>query len=396
MSSSTDAKETTPAAAEAPPLEDWQVQRDAFKAQGDAAFRLGHSWAAAIRAYTEALSLDPEHAALLSNRSAAYLRNGQKSAALHDAQACVKLGTLALKGKSRLAAALQALGRYRPALLEWQSILQEDATYAAALQGVQTCQAALPPTEDDNKVAAAAPAAAEGDDSEDDLADFFNEVEDATEAVVQQKKEEATSSTSQIKKHKENLGSVTEQLDRLLADNYQWRNLNPFFVMDLPHTATVDEIQRRYKALSLLLHPDKNPGHARAQEAYDEILQAKAKLLDDPDKANHARQLVAEGVKHGERDFRTQKATGAGTNSSSLKDCQDKAVQRIFAEVEYKRRTILERERAQEQRERSQEEEGVQKERQEVKFNKSWKEEDRVGKRVGNWRSFEKKKKPKV
>jgi len=368
-------------------MEDWEVQRDDLKEQGDAAFRLGQL-AAAIRSYSEALSLDPEHAVLLSNRSAAYLKNGQKSAALHDAQACVKIGTLGLKGQSRLAAALQALGRFRPALQEWESILEKDPTYAAAVQGAKTCRSSLPVEEEDTKPQAKNTDQPAGDEEEDDLADFFNEVEEAAVAVVQQKKEEAAVTSHEIMKHKTSLGTVKDQIDRLLADNYEWRNLNPFFVLDLPHTATVDDIQRRYKALSLLLHPDKNQNEPKAQEAYDEVLKAKTVLLDDPDKANHARQLAEQGFIQGESDY----AKGGG----SLEECQKNAVQRIFAEVEYKRRQVRERERQQEMRERQQEEEGAKKEKEAVKFDQQWREEERVGKRVGNWRGFRKKKKAKI
>lgn len=370
-------------------MEDWQVQRDELKKQGDDAFRLGQL-GSAIRCYTEALSLDPEHAVILSNRSAAYLKNGQKSAALHDAQACVKFGTLGLKGQGRLAAALQALGRFRPALAEWQSILEKDANYAAAVQGAKACKDALPP-DDEHEQKDAKPGAKKeeaGDNEEDDLADFFDEVEEAAEAVAKQKVVEAATTSHEIFKHKTNLGSAKDQISRLLADNYQWRNLNPFFVFDLPHTATDDELQRRYKALSLLLHPDKNRNEERAQEAYDQVLQAKVKLLDDPIKANHVRQLIEEGMKQGERDFKK--------NGGTLEEAQSKAVHKIFAEIEYKRRLVLERERQQEFRVRQQEEEGVKKEKDAVKFDKEWKQEERVGKRVGNWRDFAKKKKPKV
>ena len=69
--------------------EDWKVQLDANKSLGDAAFRSG-DYGTAIKHYSDALSLDPTHATLLSNRSAAYLRHGEKSKALHDAQACVE------------------------------------------------------------------------------------------------------------------------------------------------------------------------------------------------------------------------------------------------------------------------------------------------------------------
>ena len=373
--------------------EDWEIQRDQLKKEGDAAFGLGQ-WGSAVRSYSEALSLDPQHAVLLSNRSAAYLKNGQKSAALHDAQACVQLGTLGLKGQSRLAAALQALGRWRPALRTWEAILEQDPRYAAALHGVETCRAALslsPSVVEEEK----ADEQQQDDDDDDDLADFFQDVEEAAQTVVEQRQQEATTTSHEIMKHKTNLGTVQDQIARLLADNYQWRNLNPFYVLDLPHTATADALQRRYKALSLLLHPDKNVhDQARAQQAYDEVLKAKAVLLDDPDKANHVRQLVEQGLQQGQEEFNRQTMGGGG--GCSLEECQSKAVQRIFAEIEYKRRQVLERQRQQEMRERQQEEEGLRKEKEAAKFDQAWREGERVDKRVGNWRGFQKKKKAKI
>jgi tetratricopeptide (TPR) repeat protein len=383
--------------------EDWQVQRDALKKDGDSAFRLGQ-FAAAIRAYSEAVSLDPDHAVLLSNRSAAYLKNGQKSAALHDAQRCVQLGTLGLKGQSRLAAALQSLGRYRPALLEWEKILSKDPNYTAAVQGAQTCREALQEQQqqtnekNNNETTTTATTTEQNppdeEEEEDDLADFFDEVEEVEQTVVQQKLQEATATSHEIIKHKTNLGTVQEQIQRLLADNYQWRNLNPFYVLDLPHTATTEEIQRRYKALSLLLHPDKNQNQdeTKVQLAYDEVLKAKAILIDDMDKANHTRQLIEEGRKQGEKDFKNS----GNTTTASLEEFQTKAVQRIFAEIEYKRRQVLERQRELELRERQQQEEVVNKQKVDRQFDKQWRETNRVDKRVGDWRGFQKKKKPKI
>ena len=62
--------------------EDWQIQRDANKSLGDAAFR-SKNYAEAISHYTQALSLDPTHFVLLSNRSAAHLSNGEKLSLIH-------------------------------------------------------------------------------------------------------------------------------------------------------------------------------------------------------------------------------------------------------------------------------------------------------------------------
>jgi len=360
------------------PPEDWQVQLDAHKLQGDAAFRSA-DFSGAIRHYTAALSLDPTHATLLSNRSAAYLRNKEKSKALHDAQA---IGDrMGIKGYSRLAAALQSLGRWQPALEQWEKILQEKADHPAALEGKKVCDAALKKEQGEKAK----------EEEEDELDDFFNEMEDVAAAT---KKEQLQAgepkATDAILNHKKDLGTAEQQLKRLLADKYEWRNLNPFYVLDISHEAGPEDIARRYKALSLLLHPDKNRNSGLDAEmlqlAFDEVLKAKAKLQDE-DKANHVKQLVEAGMKQGEEDHAVQ--------GGDLKDLQDKAVQKVFATAEYNRRQMEERTRNQEKREREQEKEGMDKLKNERDFNVNWKQENRVEKRIGNWRDFAKKKKQK-
>jgi len=72
--------------------DDWKIQRDAEKQLGDASFRSG-DYRTALAHYTAALSVDPDFAVALSNRSACYMKVGEKSRTLHDAQACVGLGT---------------------------------------------------------------------------------------------------------------------------------------------------------------------------------------------------------------------------------------------------------------------------------------------------------------
>jgi DnaJ family protein C protein 8 len=252
--------------------DDWKIQRDESKAAGDAAFREA-DYTTAIHHYSAALSVDPDHAALLSNRSAAYLKSSQKSKALHDAQACVRIGTMGYKGHSRLAAALQSLGRYKPALDSWKVVVLQDPNNQAALKGVQDCQAAAEVAAAEEKAvqekAATVSARVEeshatlqacGDEEEhDDLDDFFNDVEVVTSTVAKEKEdlaiEKPAVATNRIASHKKDLGTAANQIERLLQENYKWRNLNPFHVLDVPHTATTDDISRRFKALSLLVSP---------------------------------------------------------------------------------------------------------------------------------------------
>ena len=359
--------------------EDWEVQRDANKSLGDGAFRSGN-FAEAISHYSQALSLDPTHHVLLSNRSAAYLKNGEKSKALHDAQACVETNPEFAKGHSRLAAALQSLGRWCPAMDAYEKVLAMDTGNAVAKKGYEECMVHVKKEEEKNQ--AEEKETEEVPQEKDLLDEFFDEVETVSKPKPKQENEVAT---KVIKEQKTDLGTPESQIARLLAPNYKWRNLNPFFVLDLPHTASDDDISKRYKALSLLLHPDKCQSLPGAKEAYDEVQRAKTQL-DDENKNRHVRQLIQQGHKKGKQQWQ------ANGEKASLEDVQSREVQRIFAEIEYKRKEVEERQRKQEQREREQEEEELHKERKSRDFDKKWRDDTRVEKRVGSWRGFQDKK----
>ncbi|KAG7359708.1 serine/threonine protein kinase [Nitzschia inconspicua] len=420
-SSSTVPQQNSNAADENNEDEDWKIQRDAFKKNGDDAFRM-KAYKTAIAEYSSAIALDPEYVILYSNRSAAYLANSEVSKALNDAQQCVTLDAGFIKGHSRLAAALLALRRYSQAFDSYQHVLSIEPENAAARQGKELCEKELKriqeaqqedhdvtvqpsshlPQKDsaDDKTDENKNNNNDGDDGDDLLDDFFKDVEE----VVAKKKEVKAAAvaeaeaTNAIRNDREVLGTTEEQMDRLLQEHFEWRNLNPYFVLQLPTTATDDDISRRYKALSLLLHPDKN--HAklsekdreRAQLAYDQVQKAK-QLLSDDDKKRHVIGLVQEGMKNGEHKWVQEQRK---RSKETLESCQEKEVMRIFAQVEQKRREVEERERKYEQRQQEQEDEQLEKERKERKFDKQWKEEGRVDKRVGNWRDFSHKKKRKV
>ena len=365
--------------------EDWEVQRDAYKATGDDAFRRG-DFAEAIAFYSNALELDPSHVVLLSNRSAAHLKAGNKSKSLQDARSCVDADPKFAKGYSRLAAAQQSLGRWQVAKESYEKLLVLDPHNVVAKSGLDDCLSKLKEEEkeDEHDPEKEKNPAAAGDD--DLLDDFFSEVESVATKTTKPPVDEGPKVISNQKK---DLGTAAEQIERLLAPNYQWRNLNPFFILDMSHESTDDEISRRYKSLSLLLHPDKCQMLNRAKEAYDEVQRAKA-MLNNEDKARHIRGLVEQGMKLGKQLWKEK------GRAEPVTDVQSREVHRIFAQIELKRREVEKNERKHEERERRQEEEELEKERRERKFDKNWRDESRVDKRIGNWRDFQENKKPKL
>lgn len=82
-----------------------------MKELGNAALTAG-KFDEAIKAYSDAIKLDPSNHVLYSNRSAAYLKAGRFQDALADADKTVEINSTWAKGYSRKGAALFALEKY--------------------------------------------------------------------------------------------------------------------------------------------------------------------------------------------------------------------------------------------------------------------------------------------
>ena len=50
----------------------------------------------------------------------------------------------------------------------------------------------------------------------------------------------------------------SQQIDRLLRPGATYRNLNPFEVLMIEPSAPMEEVRKKYRRLSILVHPDKN------------------------------------------------------------------------------------------------------------------------------------------
>jgi stress-induced-phosphoprotein 1 len=90
-----------------------------FKEQGNK-FLQAKQFDEAIRAYTEAINLNPHDHVFFSNRSAAYLSKGDTDHALIDGERCVKLNPSWAKGYSRRGAALHAMRKYDEAVKAYE------------------------------------------------------------------------------------------------------------------------------------------------------------------------------------------------------------------------------------------------------------------------------------
>lgn len=73
-----------------------------------------------------------------------------------------------------------------------------------------------------------------------------------------------------------------QQINRLLRPGSTYFNLNPFEVLQLDTKATVDQIKKKYRSLSMLVHPDKNQSNIdQAQQAFDVVNRAYKVLSND-------------------------------------------------------------------------------------------------------------------
>lgn len=102
--------------------------------------------------------------------------------------------------------------------------------------------------------------------SDDDLlASFLEQV--SSQPTVKEPPRDQKSLTP--KYAEQDLGTPQEIIDRLLQHNYQWKNLNPYYVLDLDIDATEEDIKQRYRKVTIC--PPSASAAAKGEEsaAYD-------------------------------------------------------------------------------------------------------------------------------
>jgi len=73
-----------------------------------------------------------------------------------------------------------------------------------------------------------------------------------------------------------------QQIDRLLRPGCTYRNLNPYDVLQVDPELPFEDVKKKYRRLSILVHPDKNPDdRERAQAAFDAVSKAHSMLEDE-------------------------------------------------------------------------------------------------------------------
>jgi len=432
---------------------DYMALASKFKDAGNQAFKDGKN-DEAIDMYTKAIDLNPDDHVYYSNRSAAHMKMSNISKALKDAQHCVELQPDWSKGYNRLGVAQQGLRRFEQAVASFKKGLElepnSDVLKAALhaceeLQAVDRAarhaQAAAERRAEDERLqaldaakgrarAAAAPAAADdllgsffadlqgGDGSagapntadaaapapaaeEDLLSSFFSSVkEPVVAASASSSAEEAAAKETSRGNFKgefhekyatQDLGTGAEQHARLTQRSHEFRNLNPFFVLQLDIDATEEDVKQRYRKLSSKVHPDKNRDIPNARDSFEAVKGAYQRLQEEGQREAIARniEIVREEAR---RVYKVKSKlpaeAGGGAAGRSLEEAESRAVMRYFADAEMGRRRAENLERSYNAREKMQAQEEKDKMKQEVERDRSWTAGGRRDKRVANWRDF--------
>eukprot|EP01100_Stratorugosa_tubuloviscum_P011085 TRINITY_DN486_c0_g1_i4.p1 TRINITY_DN486_c0_g1~~TRINITY_DN486_c0_g1_i4.p1 ORF type:complete len:324 (-),score=153.60 TRINITY_DN486_c0_g1_i4:53-1024(-) len=184
-----------------------------------------------------------------------------------------------------------------------------------------------------------------------------------------------------------------KQIERLTRPGSAYFNLNHFEVLGLSADSTHEEIKKKFRKLSLLIHPDKNPQNEKAQIAFDTISKA-YQCLQDSATLTFCREVVVEARKRVEEERKEKKIKAKKQSQELNLDESDIIIEqevrimtlKLFAEAEKRRQRTSELEAAERKRKREAELQKMEESKREAELQKEWE----LGRdaRVNDWRNF--------
>ncbi|KZP00599.1 DnaJ-domain-containing protein [Calocera viscosa TUFC12733] len=179
--------------------------------------------------------------------------------------------------------------------------------------------------------------------------------------------------------------------------------LNPYDVLDIDYNASPSEIKKRYRQLSLFIHPDKTP-HPKAPDAFDLLKKAESDLsapekreeLDAVISAARQQVLKQHSLPPSITDPEDERIVEKGMKPGFKQQVRTRAKE-LFIEEELRRRRAVKMNLANEGLEAKKKEEETAAKKRKAEESVKW-EENRE-QRVEGWRAFQqgpKKKKKKT
>ncbi|KAG7169725.1 DnaJ subfamily C member 8-like [Homarus americanus] len=188
-----------------------------------------------------------------------------------------------------------------------------------------------------------------------------------------------------------------QQIDRLLRPGASYANLNPFEVLQVDPRTPIDDIKKKFRRMSILVHPDKNQDDSeRAQKAFDELTKAWRCLENEStrqkclDIVEEAEAIVAKRIEERKKQLKREgkDARVDEDDPEKLKRAVYVQTMKLFADMERKRRQQETRDQEERKRKRDLEIEEEEQKKAEKEWQKNF-EESRVN-RVNSWKDFQK------
>ncbi|XP_076818960.1 dnaJ homolog subfamily C member 8-like isoform X2 [Clavelina lepadiformis] len=186
-----------------------------------------------------------------------------------------------------------------------------------------------------------------------------------------------------------------QQIERLNRPGSTYFNLNPFDVLQVAPETPQSEIKSKYRKLSILVHPDKNPDdEERAKKAFDAVKKSWETLSNDKERTE-CLGVVEDAQNRLETKLKNlrKKLKKEGKTTEIPEDDPDvyavelhKETCKLFADLALVRKEMEMREMNERKRQRQAEIELEEKSKMQKEWNKNY-EESREG-RISSWQDF--------
>lgn len=188
-----------------------------------------------------------------------------------------------------------------------------------------------------------------------------------------------------------------QQIERLLRPGSTYFNLNPFEVLQLDHDTPVEQIKKKYRSLSILVHPDKNIDDRERAETAFECVNRAWKILENEVSRKRCLEMYEEAKERTDHMIAEKrkklKKEGKGNEKieeddpEKYKHAKYVLVMKLFADMERKRQQLDQRDMEERKRKREAEIDEEEKKKNAKEWQKNF-EESRQS-RVDSWHSFQ-------